>query len=74
METSYKCLFCGAEMNISGQENCCDHGDYEEDDPALITFMQCPNCGSDYEIWDPRQEEREGDYKPYWDKHHGNQG
>jgi hypothetical protein len=61
------CIFCGAKMVWAGNGQCCEHGDYDDSDDAVINYYQCPKCGRNYEIWDPPQEKREEEYKEYWE-------
>ena len=62
-----KCLFCGGDLiwdsDTDAQER---YADYEEDDAAVVSYYPCSKCGRDYEIAEPRREERETEYKEYW--------
>ena len=61
-----KCVFCGAELVHESEMPCNEISDYDEDDSAVCYYMSCPRCGRFYEIWEPKREEREKDYKEYW--------
>lgn len=39
---------------------------YEDDDTAVVSFYHCKRCGRDYEIAEPCEEERNGEYSSYW--------
>ena len=53
-------------MIYSGNDMCCDVGDYADDDTALVMYFDCPKCGRNYEIRDPRKEERETLYSEFY--------
>lgn len=61
-----QCLYCGATLNFTGQEECNNHGDYQDDDFAMIDYYNCPKCGRTYEVWEPKAEDRE--HLEYWNK------
>ena len=64
-----KCPFCGGvvshDSDALGREM---YDAYEEGDDALVGFYRCTRCGRDFEVSDPSQEEREGDYAEYWNQ------
>jgi len=38
----------------------CDHGvSHEMENYAMLTDLHCPNCGSDYEVYLPKETEDE---------------
>lgn len=60
-----KCLFCGGEL--------CWNNDFTRDDTfadgeekSLVSTYTCLECGRDYEITEPTQEEKNTTYKEYW--------
>lgn len=62
-----KCLFCGGDLCWDSDAMAQDtYGDYTGDNVAEIHFLHCLNCGRDYEIADPNEEERCTSYKEYW--------
>lgn len=61
------CYFCGGELQWSGDANASDvSGEYREDDPAVVSLYTCARCGRDYEIFEPDEDARMGEYKDYW--------
>lgn len=62
-----KCMRCHHELIISGNAMLSDLelADSQEDD-AIITYMSCPFCGTQYEITDTPESERQK--YPYWNK------
>ena len=61
------CIFCGGELSWDSQGMCNEaSSDYEGDNEAVVHFLHCRKCGREYEIYDPPLDEREGDYKDYW--------
>lgn len=61
------CCFCNAELIFAGSDMCCDVGDYADDDTALVMYFDCPKCGRNYEVRDPRKEDRESVYREYYE-------
>ena len=63
-----KCLFCGGDLcyESDGMANEV-FAEYLDDDTAVISYYHCLNCGRSYEICEPNKEERQGDYKNYWE-------
>ena len=43
---------------------------YREDDVAVVDYYNCERCGRSYEIFEPREEERDTDYAKYWNGNH----
>lgn len=41
--------------------------EYDDDDFATIQYYHCPKCGRSYEVVEPTHEEKEKDYKEYWE-------
>ena len=61
------CPICGGKMYLSQSEMASEHFDmYEKDEDALVYYFKCQKCGREFEITDPPLDEREGDYKDYW--------
>ena len=61
------CIFCGGDLSWDSEENASDISPhYDGDDEAIVHFIHCRKCGRYYEIYDPTKDEREGDYKDYW--------
>lgn len=44
--------------------------EYREDDVAVVDYYNCERCGRSYEIFEPREEERDTDYAEYWNGNH----
>ena len=65
-----KCPFCGGELAWNSDFNANElyDGEYSEDDPAVVSYYTCTRCGRPYEVCEPAQEEREGEYSEYWNK------
>ena len=61
----FRCFYCGTKLCWNSDANLSDIG-YSDDDFVIVSFYHCPNCGRDYEIADPPQEERDSTYKDYW--------
>ena len=63
-----KCPFCGGELAWNSDFNASElyGGEYSDDDPAVCSYYTCRRCGRSYEICDPVQEERDGEYSDYW--------
>lgn len=63
------CIFCGGELSWSSTEMAADvyPGEYEDDGSATVNELQCRRCGRMYEVLDPTEEERETDFRDYWD-------
>ena len=65
-----KCFVCGTELVFQDSEMCevaTRSEAYKDDDEAIMNYYLCPCCGRSYEVYDPSREEKEGDYKAYWD-------
>ena len=67
-EDKPRCHFCGNELILDDSQMCADVYDYEGDEEAMVHFPHCPKCGRSYEIVDPPKDERDRDYKEYWNK------
>lgn len=66
--TDAKCIFCGGDLSWDGQEEACLKSfNYGGDDAAMVHYLRCRKCGRDYEIIDPVKEERENQFKEYWE-------
>lgn len=62
-----KCPFCKGDMIWGSDANASDIcDDYSETDTAVVSYYTCSRCERDYEIFEPPQEERTGQYKEYW--------
>lgn len=64
---SNRCFFCGNELIWNSDYNLSDLWDADENDDGVASFYHCPVCGRHYEIYDPPKEERENEYKEYWE-------
>ena len=63
-----RCIFCGGELSFDGEEPVGSwRSGYANDDKAMLHYVRCKKCGRDYEVFDPTKEEREEDYKEYWE-------
>ena len=68
-EDKPRCHFCGNELILDDSQMCSDlNVDYEGDEEAMVHFPHCPKCGRSYEIVDPPKDERDRDYKEYWNE------
>lgn len=66
--TDAKCIFCGGELSWDGQEDASQISfNYADDNTAIVHYLGCRKCGRDYQIIDPVKEERENQFKEYWD-------
>lgn len=64
-----KCIFCGHELVWQNDFDLEDVSSVaEKDDGGIASYYDCPHCGRSYEICDPTKEERENEYKEYWQK------
>lgn len=64
-----KCMFCGSVLIQDDSQMCDDiSDDYQGDTTAMVHYSHCPRCGRSYEVVDPPKDERESDYKEYWDE------
>lgn len=62
-----KCIFCDGDLRWESDANADEvYDNYEGDDGAVIGYYTCTKCGRSYEIVDPPKEERDGEYKEYW--------
>ena len=62
------CPVCGGRLVWDSDENANEaRTEYSEDDSAIVSYYHCANCGRDYEIADPCEEERKGEFAAYWD-------
>ena len=65
-----KCIFCGGQLSFDGEEMVGTwRTGYDGDKDAMIHYMQCRQCGRDYEVFDPPKKDRKGLYKDYWKEH-----
>ena len=63
------CPTCGtANLHWLNAEKAADGFDYETDDDAVSHHYTCTKCGTDVIVIEPSREDRENDYKEYWDK------
>ena len=68
-DRNLKCPFCDGDLIWNSDcdvQELCD--DYDEDDTAIASYYLCSRCGRDYEIIEPKEEDRMGEYKEYWSK------
>lgn len=64
-----KCPFCGGDLIWGNDFEACDLYDYySEDDGAIVSNYKCSLCGRNYDVYEPRKDERETTYKDYWEK------
>lgn len=62
-----KCFICGANLIHKDDFSVSDvYSEYDGDDEAIGMIYQCPTCGCDYEVVMPTKQEREVDYKEYY--------
>ena len=70
-----RCYFCGHELIWNSDFDLSDISGDEEDDTGIVSYYTCPHCGRIYGISDPSKEERDVEYKEYWnhdeDTEHG---
>lgn len=67
MNGNLKCPLCGGELAWHSDQNAADVSDeYEGDESAIVSYYTCSRCGRDFEIFDPTKEERENEYRGYW--------
>ena len=63
------CYFCGSTLIQDDSQMCADRfDDYKGDELATVHYSHCPKCGRSYEIVDPPKDERDRDYKEYWNE------
>ena len=63
------CYFCGNVLIQDDSQMCADRfDDYKGDELAMVYYSHCPKCGRSYEIVDPPKDERDRDYKEYWNE------
>ena len=63
------CYFCGNVLIQDDSQMCADRlDDYKGDELAMAHYSHCPKCGRSYEIVDPPKDERDRDYKEYWNE------
>ena len=68
-EDKPRCHFCGNELILDDSQMCSDvNVDYEGDEEAMVHFSHYPKCGRSYEIVDQPKDERDRDYKEYWNE------
>lgn len=60
-----KCFFCGSELCWNSDANANDLWDGYSDE-ACMHFYTCPRCGRSYEVVEPDLEEKNLNYKEYW--------
>ena len=62
-----KCPFCNGNLIWSSDSNASDVCDeYDESDTAVVSYYLCSKCGRDYEVFEPKESDRMGEYKDYW--------
>lgn len=63
-----RCPFCGGNLIWGMCEMASEvSDDYEGDDEAVVSFCSCDTCGRDFEVYDPVESDRKGEYADYWD-------
>ena len=64
-----RCYFCGNVLIQDDSQMCAERfDDYKGDELAMVHYSHCPKCGRSYEIVDPPKDERDRDYKEYWNE------
>ena len=53
-----KCYNCGTELIWGGDHDCED-----DEDHAIVTNLSCPNCGSFYMVYLPKDKQQEIDFE-----------
>ena len=64
-----RCPLCGGDLIWGGDamaSEICD--EYSEEDTAVWSNYTCSVCGRYYEIYEPNEDERKGEYCGYWDR------
>ena len=62
-----RCYFCGNVLIQDDSQMCADRfDDYKGDKLAMVHYSHCPKYGRSYKIVDPPKDERDRDYKEYW--------
>ena len=65
------CPYCGGRLKWSNTDMATDLcEEYREDDVAVVDYYNCECCGRRYEIFEPKEEERDTDYAKYWNGGH----
>ena len=65
--SGYKCIFFGYEMHWESCESASELlDDYNDDDASTIWYFICPHCGCDYEVIEPKEEDKIKMYNEYW--------
>lgn len=63
----FTCFFCGGALTWDSTEMACDvSSDYDDTDFATVELYHCSKCGRDYEIFEPNEEQREKEYRDFW--------
>lgn len=61
------CYFCGGDLIWDSDSNANEIGtNYDDTDPATVSFYTCSKCGRSYEIYEPSMEEKRVDYNDFW--------
>lgn len=53
-----RCFLCGAELMWSSSSS------YGENEDGTLNYYTCPDCGCEYEQYEPTEEEKAD--KPFW--------
>lgn len=59
---NHVCIACGGRLCWDSDHNLPD----EDDDEGIVRTYRCTTCGRTYKISDPPREEKETQYKEYW--------
>ena len=61
------CPFCGGELGWNSSNMAADiSDDYGDDEVAVVSYYTCRRCGRSFEVFDPTEDERNGEYSEYW--------
>lgn len=67
MNNEMKCPLCGGNLQTAGSEQAANvRMEYQGDQSAKVRYYTCGKCGREYEIFDPTKDNREGQYREYW--------
>ena len=64
-----KCPICGGKLYPQGTNRAINERCLYSDLRAMVRFFSCDKCGRDIDCADPREEDRNDQYKEYWDAH-----
>lgn len=65
MSKTMVCPLCGGELINKGEDVAQDiDAKYKNDTEAMVTYLHCQQCGRDFNVFDPTEEERQS--IDYW--------